>query len=105
MEPLSDERLAALVKFVGENMSPKRVVFEDAYNALVELVGHRKIAEVKSKEAIILDKEYHGFESLIDIEQDAAIAISDACPSVLPPEFTGTVRVTITYYDAEKGDK
>jgi hypothetical protein len=41
MERLTDEMLAALVKFVGERMNPKARILEDTYNALVELQERR----------------------------------------------------------------
>lgn len=51
---------------------------------------------------IIFEKEYHGFEAIVDLEED----ISDLWDARLnkavkdiPGEFQGTVKVVITYED------
>lgn len=44
MERLSDERLEALRRFVGERMSPKAKFLEDVLNALTELQERRQQA-------------------------------------------------------------
>jgi hypothetical protein len=53
---------------------------------------------------IIFAQEYHGFESLADIERDVGEALSaDFNPLMddVPGEFQGTITVTIHYTPAE----
>lgn len=47
---------------------------------------------------IILKKEYHGFESAVDIERDISEMWED---SGLPGEFQGKVIVTVEYVEEE----
>lgn len=43
MQRLTDENLAALVKYAGEKMSPKLKFLEDTFNALTELQDRRDL--------------------------------------------------------------
>lgn len=46
----------------------------------------------------LMNKQYHGFEAMSDIERDVYESIADAN---LPGEFQGTIAVTITYIPDE----
>lgn len=60
-------------------------------------LGHywKEIAATQGQPQTIFQKQYHGFESSLDIEDDIMCCLSE--DALLLSEFTGTLTVTITY--------
>lgn len=53
---------------------------------------------------VIFDKEYVGFEDVYDLERDISEVLDprhNALAKIVPSEFMGTMRVTITYEKSE----
>jgi len=49
---------------------------------------------------VILEKEYYGFEDASDLERDVVEAI-DGLEEDISSEFTGTIKVVMTYEEEE----
>jgi hypothetical protein len=45
---------------------------------------------------VIWEKEYHGFEAVFDLDRDIS-EFWDDVEDEIPPEFQGTLKVTISY--------
>jgi hypothetical protein len=59
----------------------------------------------EQKVKLIFKQEYHGFEDLYDVERDVHEAFDeDFNPAMkgIPGEFSGTMKIVITYEEAER---
>lgn len=76
---------------------------EDVHvDALVGRAIHEFVGRCRGK--VLFDRTYHGFESLNDYFCDVHEAVdADLNPAMkdVPGEFTGKVRVTVTYEEDE----